>query len=397
MARQRRALEAIRHAASTRGSPEVVQRNAVLKHEYSELENPAYTVARHLSWATGQPPAQVLQDIDWDVPHTPTLARPDRVVAYVDHVPGGGVRVPFITQVGKLGYLEEALRGRRDDAAIYDGGHLLALSIMPGWVHVNDARNLAPQRFDDNEAPGRWRQAETSLKTGGGPLLYESSVSYPDRTYTVTAGGMARALTPGSPTALALAAQGLVTRWTPTTVHTWTPSQFALAVSSLALASPTVRQTPAGWDPTNWLPVLHRLASPLKGTIARLVPLAEVIEHHRGIGGVLGGMDVRTAQNYPPGDALNEVKQLALDLAKVFALVEWVLPRFGIDSATILAAARSLPGMSATLAFMPGFLAGSPLAAIILYGVFHQTNVSRLLPEWPGLDWLKYLLRMVGL
>lgn len=385
-----------RLADCTDGSP-VVQRNAILKHEYRELENPAYTMAKHLGWATGLGPAAIFRDIDpvniGAVPQTPTLARPDRVVALLDRRTGSGGRTAMITQIGRLGYLEEVLRNR-GAVTDYNGGHLLALEFYNTWPLINDPSNLAPQRADDNKAPGEWRRAEIWLNVPAARVLYEASVSYPDRTYTVTAGGMARAMAPGSPTAIAAANMSYVTSWMPMTVHTWSPNQYAVAVTSLT--SPTTHQTTAGWDLTNWVPGLHRVFSPIKGALTRMLPLFSVIERHQGIGGYLGAVDVRTQQQHPYRDALNEFKQLARDIAAITAGVA-ALSYLGIDLSWLAGFAASVPGIETLAAILPGFLGTAPLAAMVIYAITHQLNLTRLIPELPGLNWIKYGLGLLGL
>lgn len=372
------------------GPPQqVVQRNAILKNEYRRLESPPFTVAKHLAWVTGQPVGQVLADIALDVPLAPQLARPDRVIAYIAHATGSAPRPALITQIGRLGNFEEQLRGRNHVA--YNGGHLLALELYNNWAFINSPRNLAPQRATDNLAPGEWRRAE--IKTNNGdPVLYEAAVTYPDRTYTVTAAQMGSVLTPGSATALALANAGL-SKWIPWTVNTWTPSQFHLSVTAVKPSdAPTREQNLTGNDPTNWMPVLHRVVSPLKGLLTRIVPGFQLAEHQQR-SGYIGGVDLRRQGPHPIGDSLNELKQIVIDVAKITTML-----RFTGASASILSTLiYYLPGMEAVLSLAPSTLAGAPIAALLIYAAVHQLNITRLLPEGPGFDWLKYLLNMLGL
>lgn len=379
-------------APSPGGFPAIVQRNRILKHEYRELENPAYTVASHVGWATGMEPEQVLPDLAYGVPHDRTLARPDRVIAQIDHRTGSGPRPGVITEIGHLGNLEEALRGRTE--LDFNGGHLIALELFNNWPLINTAYNLAPQRASDNKAPGEWRRAEIWLNDGAGPILYEASVTYPDRTYTVTAGGMAGALAPGSDSLTRLEAAPMWRRWTPWTVHCWTPSQFTLVATPLGTHAPTTHQSTFGPDPTNWMPVVARVASPLKGLLFRIVPVIQVVERHTGGGWTLGGIDVRTQQNHPIGDALNELKQLAIDLVRLTLIIERLFPNAIALTAQFV---RMLPGLQSFIAPLADVLGDAPVAALLIYAFAHQFNVSRLIPEWPLLNWLKYLLNLIGL
>jgi hypothetical protein len=210
---------------------------------------------------------------------------------------------------------------------------------------------------------------------------------------------MARALKEPSPTLAKVQGLGTFWQWMPWTVHTWVPSQYAVAVTPLLLnAPPTDRTSLAGYDPTNWIPLVHRAFSPIKGTLARLIPVWDIVEHHQGFGGYLGGVDVRTLQNHPIGDALNEIKQMAWDIAKLTAVVNYALPLFGLDATLILHFAMSVPGIGALEAVIPGFVTAAPLAAILIYATTHQLNLTRLIPESiPGAGYLKYILGYLGL
>ncbi|HWY38016.1 MAG TPA: DUF4157 domain-containing protein [Bacteroidia bacterium] len=368
----------------------VAQLNSIIKHDYRNLENPAYTVAKHLGYVTGLGADQVKKDIAIDVPDENTLDRPDRVIAYLDKKTGSGHRTPIITQIGRLGRFEEALRGRSTED--FDGGHLLALELWNGWADINTPSNVAPQRTNDNRWRGGWRQAEQQVAKNI-PVIYEAAVNYPDRTYTVTAAQMGSVVKPKSATRTALDNAGAVWKLLPWTVNTWTPSQFHLSVTSTnPTKSPTGKQTISGADPTNWVPILHRIVSPIKGLITRIIPFINLAEHQKAPA-FLGGIDVRSQGNHPIGDSLNEIKQTVIDLVKLTSVIELT----GIAATTLSLLVSTIPGMASIIALSPAILAGSPLAAILIYAIAHQFNISRMIPEVPVLNWIKYLFGLLGL
>lgn len=375
--------------------PAVVQRSTIVKHEYQHLENPVHTVAKQLAWATGLLESRVVKDMEkkfGKLPKYATMDRPDRVIAYLTEKPESDDRVDIITRIGHLGNLEEALRGRsRTD---FNGGHLIALSLFKEWKKINTPSNLAPQRANDNKAPGMWRQAEMKLRAGTG-VVYETSVSYPDRTYWLTVGGMKSAVEDGSDTADALAQASAATRLFPWSVHTWTPSQFTVVVTPLSDDAATAHDTETS-DPTSWLPIVSRFASPLKGQVARLLPFGDIVQHVPS-GIFRGGVDVRTRQNHPAEDSLDEIKQIIIDITKLTSLMYWVLPMLGVDVHDVFEILEVLPGMPMVIDLLRPIAQDDFLAALIVYCVFHQANASRSLPEVPGLDWLKYAMQLIGL
>jgi hypothetical protein len=401
---------------------QTLQRFAVVKHEYQTLESPVHTVVSWLAARTGVAPNTVRNDLrpallGGYAAHldTPDLDRPDRVVAWLDQVPSSANRKTdnkgMQTQIGKLGSFEDALRTwtggpKPTPSTTYEGGHLLGYQFARGvahWSPLNQPSNLAPQDERSNRLAGSmWDEAETIVSGAvglGKKVLYEASVTYPDRSYTVTANGMLSVLTAGSPTENAVLAQSFPTRFLPTTVHTWTPSQYLLTVTPTSL--PAVAQlasmpgvTYRGLiDATSWL-ILARPLAPARATLHRLIPLI------RGISVITpAGANVVEAQGHQVYDAVSEAKQLVFDLSKVFALTSSALWLTGYSAADVLALIPSTV-LSSLEAICPmTFWNSTPLLALVIYLLAHQLNIARVLPgsRNPLVGWVKYILQAAGL
>lgn len=371
----------------------IVQFNKVLKHEYRNLENPGYTLANYLSSITKVDKDQVFKDMVKKVPDSQYLDRPDRVIAYIDHKTGSALRPSLITEIGHLGNFEERLRGRTLED--YDGGHLLALKFYNNWLKINTSSNVTPQRRNDNQAPGNWYLAESEIDKKN-EIVIEAAVNYPDRTYTVWPDSAIKAIRNPSRTYTAYQNLGYKKYLhLPTFIYSWVPSQYHMSVTAVnSKSSPALSNLNAG-DFTNWLPVVHRLASPLKGLVTRLIPHLNIYQK-RDAKSFFGGIDVRSQGNHPIGDSLNEVKQMVIDLIKLTGVVFTTK-----QAANVLAMFSKIPDITPFLSKLPvsisGYLSGAPIAALLIYAFSHQLNITRILPEFPGVSQLKYLLGFLGL
>lgn len=372
----------------------VTQFNRILKHEYRRLENPAYTVANYLNRITRVGTDQILKDIKYNIPEDQQLDRPDRVIAYIDRKTGTiHVRPAIITQIGHLGYLEETLRGRT--STVYNGGHLLGLSFYNDWPKINDPSNIAPQREDDNQQRGNWRNAERKIEKKE-KIVIEAAVNYPDRTYTIWPSRAMDVIKNGSDTANRYSKLNWYEKVRlPQLVHTWVPSQYHMSVTSVDYSSSPVSDTAIAIDLTNWFPLVHRISSPVKGLLTRIVPHMNLFERFNSRF-FMGGIDVRSQGSHPYGDSLNEIKQIVIDLTKLTALV------FKAKQISYISSNWSkIPGITTFIRTLPlelsTRLSYSPVAALLIYAVTHQLNITRIIPEYPGLKQLKYFLGILGI
>lgn len=370
----------------------IVQFNKIIKHEYRELENPAYTVANYLHRITKLDNDQIFKDFKHRVPQSQKLDRPDRVIAYIEKRTGAKKRSSIITQIGHLGNFEGELRGRT--LKDYDGGHLLALRFFKDWPKINTPSNVAPQRRDDNQARGNWNKAEVEIDNMK-KIVIEAAVNYPDRTYTIWPSRAMEVIKVGSATAIEYNKLSLWDKmYLPQLVHTWVPSQYHMSVTSIGELSSPVSKNILLCDFTNWFPIIHRVISPIKGLLTRIIPYVNLFEifntkYYRSI-------DVRSQGNHPLGDILNEVKQMVIDLTKLTTLV------FGAKQIAYIGNICSkIPGITTFAARLPlvlsSCLSNSPIAALLIYAFAHQMNIVRIIPEYPRAKQLKYFLEFLGL
>lgn len=356
------------------------------------MENPGHTIAKYLSSITKVGINQVLADMVKKIPPTQYLDRPDRVVAYIDRKTGSGSRPLLITQIGHWGNFEERLRGRTEED--YDGGHLLALKFYNNWLKINTSSNIAPQRRGDNQKEN-WSKAEQEIDNKH-KIVIEAAVNYPDRTYTVWPDAAIKVIKNPSRTYTAYMNLGYKKYLhLPTLVYTWVPSQYHMSVTSVMPKSSPASSNLKAFDFTNWFPLIHRVTSPIKGLLTRLVPYINLYEKFNAKY-YFGGIDVRSQGNHPLGDSLNEVKQMVIDLTKLTGVV------FTTEqTAAILGIFSKIPGITPFLSSLPlpisGFLSGAPVAALLIYAFTHQFNLTRIIPEFPGASQLKYFLGLLGL
>ncbi|WP_445173415.1 DUF4157 domain-containing protein [Microcoleus sp.] len=178
----------------------VIQRNAIISHNFEINENPIKTVTRFVSRNTGFSEDKVFDAIAYpsDKKYKKALRdegdiKPISVKAYITEVTGSADREKsdIQTATGWLGNLEDSLRGR-GNAITYDGGHLLGYGWYSDWDLINTAKNIAPQDKKENRSifgdNGGWgKEEENARKINNlAPLLVTAYVNYAGGTYTVS-------------------------------------------------------------------------------------------------------------------------------------------------------------------------------------------------------------------
>jgi hypothetical protein len=194
----------------------IVQRSKILSNVYQNLEPPTITIVKALMRWTGRTMGDVESDLNinlWGMTNPQynaltdfNIPRPTSVHAMLDHNSSGSRDDDYQTGLGKMGNLEDLLKGR--SATVYNGGHLLANQYGKFWdPNTNSPENMAPQAKTSNTEGGAWYNHEREVAANlelGKHLFFEAWVVYPSQTYSVPYTRIKNLLVPGSDTANAL-------------------------------------------------------------------------------------------------------------------------------------------------------------------------------------------------
>jgi hypothetical protein len=192
-----------REASPLKAPAGVVQRNAIIAHNFEWNENPINTIIRFVQRNTGIDPAHVADAIAMEKKYRNALRdegdyKPISVKAFIDNVTGSAGRTTedIQTAIGRLGTLEDRLRGRA--GITYDGGHLLGHGWWDDWELIDTAENIAPQNRDENRSifgfAGGWGKEEEQIRKIPNPknpndkinIIVNAYVNYSGGTYTVS-------------------------------------------------------------------------------------------------------------------------------------------------------------------------------------------------------------------
>jgi hypothetical protein len=226
-------------------SAAVQRANLILSHVYEHSESPLKTAVNFIAYQTGMDKDSVADQLMFPTDQKYVTAlrsdeanyRPVMVKAYIAQPSGSqgraGADSTMQTAIGKLGNVEDKLRGRAKRT--YNGGHLLGYGWFKAWPEINTAKNIAPQDKVENQGgmfgnEGAWGVQESTGRSLF-PVIVTAYVNYGSKNYVVSLYQMANELLdPNGPAAKAVRDMRLT--WLRfVTVDTRVPTQYVLTLT----------------------------------------------------------------------------------------------------------------------------------------------------------------------
>jgi hypothetical protein len=307
----------------------IVQRNRIISHNAEANTSPVTTIVNFIANQTGfdvdnvkkaMVKKKVLTSKYFDVLNSSDANyKPVSVKAYVDSVTGSKGRAgsDMQTAIGKLGYIEDALRGR--ESPEYDGGHLLGYGWYKDWDLINTAKNVAPQDRSENRSiygfEGGWGESESEFReiSDEVPTVVTAYVNYAGGTYTVSLHQLAECLLDDQSDVYKEISKMYTARLRFVVVNSRVPKQYVIEHSSI---NPVSNNPLVNYDnvkgplPTAWIPsrIPRALLAPIEDAVLRnALPFWESL----GSLGKFGGATVSKNQKFYIADMLSDVMKLA--------------------------------------------------------------------------------------
>ncbi len=314
--------------ARTISSKSVAQLNRIVSHNAEANTSPVTTIINFIADQTGFSTSDVKNEFIFfeEKKHLELLSsgkadsRPVSVKAYIDKVTGSEKRktLPLQTAIGKLGYLEDVLRGR-ESGIEYDGGHLLGYGWYKNWDLIDTAKNIAPQNRAENRSifgfKGGWGETEATFReiTKAIPSVVTAYVNYAGGTYTVSLKYLAKHLLDKNSDIYRAIEEMYTDQLRFVVLNSRIPKQYVLeyiSTNPLANDPEVAYKNVEGELPTAWLPtrIPRSLLAPIEDAILR-----EAAPMWKSVGSVGRSGGSTVSQNHPTywADSFSELLKLA--------------------------------------------------------------------------------------